>query len=235
MHYESGSAYCTRDQAILALIHVCTKAPKPPPPPPPSKEVASSLCLVLHMCDRPHVREQYNASLSFWNAVNQSDIYAIDSCSNSTLTTFRRITRLPFQQQSKPLDRFYLSGLERQQMEAAVNLLPPHCQFVVKLTGKYATARLLPALAARPSGTMLAVQSWGTSYGGWHSEVFGMDRSFMRKALSSWSDGRNTERFLLQMKDLLEYVAPGTVFSLPRLPLMKAAYRSGDRMRITVL
>lgn len=195
----------------------------------------ASLCLVLHMCDRPHVREQYSSSLSFWNAVNFSDIYAIDSCSNSTLTEFRHITRLPLRQRSKPLERFHLSALERQQMQAAVNLLPSHCHFVVKLTGKYATAHLLPALVARSSGTMLAVQSWGTSYGGWHSEVFGMDRSFMRRALGTWTDGRNTERFLLHLKEITECVAPSAVLSLPRLPLVRAAYRSGDGRRITTL
>lgn len=35
MHYRSGSEYCTRDEAMLSLLHSCQRQPHPPPPPPP--------------------------------------------------------------------------------------------------------------------------------------------------------------------------------------------------------
>ena len=36
MHYKSGDAYCTRDDAMMALLNACRQLPHPPPPPPPS-------------------------------------------------------------------------------------------------------------------------------------------------------------------------------------------------------
>ena len=193
-----------------------------------------SWCLVLHMCSRSFTRDAYARSLQFWNA--SDDTFVVDSCANdSAWSEFSGVRRLPFVQAAPPRRRFYLSMLERDQMHAALAQLPRSCAFVVKLTGKYASRHIIPTLRNFTSSTRLAVQSWVTAYGGWHSELFGMERALLSHALANWKDGRNTEAFVLQWKRTLELVAPQRLMYFPRMPLEWVAVRNGDGMRVSAL
>ena len=73
-------------------------------------------------------------------------------------------------------------------------------------------------------------------YGGYSSELFGVERQLLKLGLSQWT-GRHssTETFVLWLKELLTQIQPGSVAKLPRLALPVSTVRSGDRLVMTYL
>ena len=87
----------------------------------------SAICIVLHMCWRTRLVADYTHAAREWDraARNHSalSVYFIDSCRNlSERHPFEteHVHRLPFQQRRPPLDRYWLTGVEMDQVAAGL-------------------------------------------------------------------------------------------------------------------
>lgn len=180
-------------------------------------------CIVLHMCATFH---DYTYSLKFWSEQkNKLRIFGVDGCSNYTIP----VQRLLYQQYYKPThNRFRISHLERAQMEASLQQLPGNCSFIVKLTGKYMLPALATTIQALPNNTLLALSARGKSYGGYSSELFGVNRLLYKNALAFWTDGRNTESFVSRLHNIVLAIHPNRVMHMPKMILIGHTKRYSD-------
>ena len=120
-------------------------------------------------------------------------------------------------------------------MVAALQHLDGECKFIVKLTGKYMLPGLATVVKRLPDTTLLALASRGHSYGGYSSEVFGVEAQLFKRALAFWADGRNTESFVHRLKDLVEAVNRSRVARMPRMRTVGASCRYTDNRRMAYL
>ena len=101
--------------------------------------------------------------------------------------------------------------------------------------GKYTPQKMKEAVASLPNRTMLALSSRGMSYGGYSSELFGMDRILLQHSLNLWTDVRNTESFVARMRSLVLHIDKSTVTYFPKLNLKNATRRYSDKRLLTFL
>ena len=117
-------------------------------------------------------------------------------------------------------------------MKHAVKNAPSVCNFLIKVTGKYTPLNLAHVIKTLHNNTLLALSSRGHSYGGYASELFGIERNFLGKALDLWTDKRNTESFLERIRLLVESIDHTRIVTLPRLPLSFNVHRFTDKALI---
>ena len=192
----------------------------------------SSVCIVLQPLYKLLVRRRLLVVVHGDNEGRR--VFAIDSCGGDARYGLEpsHVKVLPFRQDAPPThSRFVISQLERQQMQAAARDLPSDCRFVVKLTGRYTPTGIWDALGALKNGTVLALSSRGSSYGGYASELFGMDRHLLSHSL--WTDKRNTESFVQRVYAMVRSVSPDAVAHLPRLALSRPTRRYSDKRVLT--
>ena len=202
------------------------------------------LCLTLHICWRPRLVNDYNFTLGKWAQAETSfRVQFVDSCLPTTShpLDYLGIPRVPFQQKTKPLDRFYLSGVEREQMRASLEHLAhsnQSCELLGKLTGKYFSDDIistLNALVQAPQKPILGLQYRGPQYGGYSSELFVVERSLFMTMLPIWPKGWNTEKFVQLLYTIANTTRPEGVHTFPRLQLDRVVRRSGNNLRMTFL
>ena len=198
----------------------------------------NGVCVVLHMCSH---FTNYSKAINFWQSRTLPlRVFAVDSC-RDTLSIhddmFNRNLKHIHYKQAMPIShsRFKISELERDQMQSALRLLPTNCTFVVKLTGKYMPDNIHLSIASLPNQTMLALSSRGPSYGGYSSELFGMDRILFERSLNLWTDRRNTESFVERVRLLVERVDQSLIAKFHRLNLVHPSYRYTDKRKMTYL
>lgn len=190
---------------------------------------------MLHVCLRTNMTDVYTKSLALWNAEPVRTFY-IDSCSNGTQwKQYKNLSQIDFVQKQRPQMRWYLSGMERQQIKVGLQKLPSECSFIVKVTGKYHSSKLVPFLRNISNSTLAVLQSFGRAYGGWHSELFAIERRFYSNMISTWTDGRNTEKFIGNIKLIIEQLSPDRLSYFPALPLSFRVMRNGDGRVMTSL
>lgn len=194
-----------------------------------------SLCVVLHMCWRARLVNDYAYAAAKWNAAAatypQLGVYFVDSCRNLTKThpfETELVRRIPFRQPHAALDRFYLTGVEMDQVAAALELLPPRCTHIVKLTGKYHSDALPPYLASlQRAPPMLAVQARGPKYHGWSSELYVISRRLLAVEMRVRRAFSRAEEWLDHVRKTIEALDM-PVHRLPRFDLSRHVRRSGD-------
>ena len=221
------------------------------------------LCVVLHICWRERLIEDYKAAFEDWQRaakafVDDFRVFFVDSCygktllPNATSTTSTTnyttqallnlhplstptLKRLPYLQRGKVLDRFYLTDTEMGQMKAAVTTLPTECTTIVKLTGKYFSESLPPYLQALGRGEPRPLL--GLQERGPSYSGWSSELFLMDRQLMKIAlAGRfpRTEMWVDNVRQLL--VALGhnsSILFLPRFWLKRPVRRSGDRARLT--
>ena len=201
--------------------------------------MVASLCVVLHMCWRARLVDDYSHAAAKWNAAAiahpQLGVFFVDSCRNVTdrhpLET-DHVHRLPFQQRHAPLNRFYLTNVEMDQVAAVLELLPRQCIHIVKLTGNYFSQALPSYLAGlRQSPPTLALQARGPSYHGWSSELYIISRRLLAVEIESRRGFGRTEEWLDHTRKTMEALDL-SVQRLPRFDLVRPVRRSGDNALI---
>lgn len=193
------------------------------------------LCVVLHMCWRERLVNDYTHAAAKWNAAAASyprfGVYFVDSCRNLSDThpfEAKNMRRIPFEQKRAPINRFYLTNVEMDQIAAALEHLPPQCTNIVKLTGKYFSDALPPYLAGlHQSPPSLAVQARGPSWNGWSSELFIVSRRLLVVEMCVRRAFSRTEEWLDQVRKTL-IALNISVHYLPRFDLVRPVQRSGD-------
>ena len=202
----------------------------------------SAICIVLHMCWRTRLVADYTHAAREWDraARNHSalSVYFIDSCRNlSERHPFEteHVHRLPFQQRRPPLARFWLTGVEMDQVAAGLKHLPSRCTYVVKLTGKY-FASALPSYLERlvSEAPVLALQARGPSWHGWSSELYVIARRFLVTQIRLRSSFARAEEWLDHARATAEALDV-PVHRLPRFDLDRPVQRSGDFKMLTWL
>ena len=202
----------------------------------------SAICIVLHMCWRTRLVADYTHAAREWDraARNHSalSVYFIDSCRNlSERHPFEteHVHRLPFQQRRPPLERFWLTGVEMDQVAAGLKHLPSRCTYVVKLTGKY-FASALPSYLERlvSEAPVLALQARGPSWHGWSSELYVIARRFLVTQIRLRSSFARAEEWLDHARATVEALDV-PVHRLPRFDLDRPVQRSGDFKMLTWL
>lgn len=199
--------------------------------------VGHAVCLVLHICRRPQWVETYNRTFALWGAERPRsfDMFYIDSCGDGF--DFPNIKRINYRQEPPPRKSWNLTPFERAQSAAVLENLPPHCTFVIKLTGKYHAPALVHHLdALDATRTRLLIQrraAWGGT--GWPSELFGADRELLRSCLGRWARESNTEAFVKWMRSMVRALNVSFVKTLPRMKLSFQVKRSSDGRLMTAL
>jgi len=92
---------------------------------------------------------------------------------------------------------------------------------------------LTTVLTGLPERTLLALSSRGRSYGGYSSEIFGVERTLYGKVLALWTDGRNTESFVLRLRDILDAIDASRWVTMPRMRAIGRIRRYSDKRRMT--
>lgn len=195
----------------------------------------TSLCVVLHMCWRTRLIDDYSYAAAQWNTTAavypRLGVYFVDSCRNLTeehpfQTDF--VHRLPFQQRHAARSRNGLTNFEMDQVAAALKLLPPQCTHIVKLTGKYHSETLPSYLAElQRAPPVLAVQARGPSWYGWSSELYVISRRLLSAEIRARRGFGNAEQWLEHIRATIEALDM-PVHRLPRFNLSRHVRRSGD-------